>query len=166
MRLKINLPDRRFVDASIFINWLKAAPIAVMDDIVATSGYVLYRIETGEEALTTVTTKDEVAIWLSRYRVTALRTFLELLSGYTALQIVTPSKEDQINAGKLMGKYRLGYSDLLNLQTMKRHGVKEIYSSDTGFDTAPEMRRVFDELREETEYREFLNMLKRTSRKR
>jgi len=156
------LPDRRFVDASIFINWLEATAAAVKDDVVATSGYILYRVETGEEALTTVTTKDEVAIWLSRYRVNALKTFLELLSGYTALQIVTPSKEDQIEAGKLMGRYRLGYADLLNLQTMKSHGVKEIYSSDAGFDTAPEIRRVFDDLREETEYREFLDMLKRT----
>jgi len=163
--LKINLPDRRFVDASIFINWLKATPAAVVDDVVATSGFILYRIETGEEALTTVTTKDEVAIWLSRYRVTALGTFLELLLGYTALQIVTPSKEDQIEAGKLMGRYRLGYSDLLNLQAMKRHGVKEVYSSDAGFDTAPGIRRVFDELRGETEYREFLDMLERASRK-
>jgi len=159
------LAERRFLDANILVNWLKTTPAtAIKDETAATSGYILHRIEAGEEALTTVTIKDEVAIWLSRYRATALNTFLELLSGYTALQIVTPTKEDQVKAGKLMGRYGLGYSDLLNLQTMKSHGVKEIYSSDAGFDAVPEIRRVFTELREEGGYKEFLNILKSTRR--
>lgn len=161
------MPEKRFVDANIFINWLKATPATVVkDETAAISGFILNRIESGEEAMTTITVKDEVAIWLSRYRSDALKRFLELLSGYTTLDIVTPTTEDQVEAGKLMGRYSLGYTDLLTLMTMKRHDVKEIYSSDTGFDTVPNIRRVFTELRDEEGYNEFLNLLKGLIRKR
>lgn len=161
------MPERRFVDANIFINWLKATPTtAVEDETAAISGYVLHRIEAGEEALTTITIKDEVAIWLSRYRAEALNRFLELLSGYTTLDIETPTPEDQVEAGRLMGKHRLGYTDLLSLRTMNRHNVKEIYSSDTGFDTVPDIKRVFHELTSQEGYNEFLSILKDLSRKR
>ena len=157
----INLPERRFVDANIFINWLKATPEkAVEDETAAISGYVLSRIEDGEDALTTVTVKDEVSIWLSRYRTEALNQFLELLSGYTTLDMVTPTIEDQVKAGRLMGRYRLGYTDLVSVTTMNRHDIKEIYSSDTGFDTVPEIRRVLTQLREEEGYKEFSRLLK------
>lgn len=160
------MPARRFIDANIFINWLKATPqTAVRDENATISGYILRSIEDGEEALTTVTIKDEVAIWLSRYRADALDRFLELLRGYVSLEIVTPTTEDQIEAGKLMGRYRLGYTDLLSLKTMKRYGLKEIYSSDTGFDTVPEITRVFLELEEEEEYGRFLKELKELAEK-
>jgi len=155
------LPERRFVDANIFISWLKATPSTVTrDEMASISGYILQRVEAGEEALTTVAIKDEVAIWLSRYRAEALNRFLELLTGYTALDIVTPTLNDQVEAGRLMGRYRLGYSDLLSVRTMMRHGVSEIYSTDTGFDTVPSIRRVFDELQDEEGYSEFLSLLK------
>jgi len=160
------LQGRRFIDANVFINWLKAKPTLVLKDETAlTSGYILHRIEKGEEALTTVTVKDEVAVWLSRYKVDALNKFLTLLPGYTTLEIATPSITDQSKAGKLMGKYKLGYTDLVTLQTMKRHGISEIYSSDTGFDTVPEIKRVFDELRAEDGYEKFLRLVERTLKK-
>jgi predicted nucleic acid-binding protein len=161
------LPERRFVDANIFVNWLKATPTtAVEDETAAISGYILHRIEAGEEALTTVTIKDEVAIWLSRYRAEALNRFLELLPGYTTLDIETPTPEDQAEAGRLMGKHRLGYTDLLSLRTMNRHNIKEIYSSDTGFDTVPDVKRIFHELAGQEGCNEFLSTLKDLSRKR
>lgn len=156
------MQGRRFIDANVFINWLKAKPALVLKDETALiSGYILYKIEKGEEALTTVTVKDEVALWLSRYNVNALNMFLTYLPGYTTLEIATPSLTDQIKAGKLMGKYKLGYSDLVTLQVMKRHGISEIYSSDTGFDTVPEIKRIFDELKEEDGYNKFLCLLQR-----
>jgi predicted nucleic acid-binding protein len=156
------LTARRLVDANIFINWLKATPRTATRDVnAALSGYILRKIEEGEEALTTVTIKDEVAIWLSRYRAEALTRFLELLQGYASLEIVTPTADDQMEAGKLMGRYRLGYTDLLSLETMKRHGLKEVYSSDTGFDTAPMVTRIFHELEEEEEYGRFLKELEK-----
>lgn len=159
--MKTSLPERRFVDANIFINWLKARPeTAFRDENAAISGYILQKIENGEEVLTTVTIKDEVAIWLSRYRADALNRFLELLSGYITLDIVTPTAEDQIEAGKMMGRHKLNYTDLLTLRTMKRHNIKEIYTSDTGFDTIPETKRIFTELKKEEGYNTFLNKLK------
>ena len=159
------MPERRrFIDANIFINWLKATPATVVkDETAAISGYILHKIEEGEKALTTVTVKDEVAIWLSRYRIEALNRFLELLSGYTTLDIITPTNEDQVKAGRLMGRYPLGYTDLLSIMTMNRHGINEIYSSDTGFDAVPKIKRIFTELREEEEYREFFKKLKEIS---
>lgn len=54
----------------------------------------------------------------------------------------------------------LGYTGLLSMRTMKRHAIKEIYSSDTGFNNVPTIRRVFHELRDEEGYKEFLNLLK------
>lgn len=63
----------RFLDASIFINWLKTQPkYAVRDPVATTSGYVLKKIEGGEPAVTTITIKDEVCIWLSRYKPSSL----------------------------------------------------------------------------------------------
>ena len=154
------MPERRFVDTNIFINWLKATrETALRDENAAISGYILQKIENGEEALTTVTIKDEVAIWLSRYRGEALNRFLELLQGYVTLEIVTPTTEDQMEAGKLMGIYKLSYTDLLTLTTMKRYSIEEIYTSDTGFDTIPEIRRIFAELKEEEGYNRFLDRL-------
>jgi len=156
------LQGRRFIDANVFINWLKTKPaLALKDETALISGYILHKIEKGEEALTTVTVKDEIAVWLSRYKVNALNRFLTLLPGYTTLEIATPSVTDQSKAGKLMGKYKLGYTDLVTLQVMKRHGMSEIYSSDTGFDTVPEIKRVFDELREEDGYEKFLRLVER-----
>ena len=156
------MPERRFVDANIFINWLKATPKTAAGDVnAALSGYILRTIEDGGEALTTVTIKDEVAIWLSRYRAEALNRFLELLQGYASLQIVTPTTEDQIEAGKIMGRHRLGYTDLLTLETMKRYGLKEIYSSDTSFDTVTEITRVFLQLEKEEEYGRFHKELRK-----
>jgi predicted nucleic acid-binding protein len=67
-----------------------------------------------------------------------------------------------VKAGKLMVRYSLGYSDLPSLQTMKSHVIKEIYSSDSGLDAVPEIRRVFAQLREEDGYKEFLDLHKTT----
>jgi predicted nucleic acid-binding protein len=157
----ISLPGSRFVDANVFINWLKATPSkAVSDENASLSGYILHKIEEGEEAFTTVTVKDEVAIWLSRYKIESLQKFLELLTGYTTFEIVAPNIEEQAEAGKLMKKYNLGYTDLLSLITMKRCGVKEIYTSDTGFDDIPDIKRIFQELRNEQGYIGFMDLIK------
>lgn len=57
------MPGRRFVNANISINWLMATPeTAVKDETAMISGYILHRIEGREEAMTTVTIKDKVAI--------------------------------------------------------------------------------------------------------
>lgn len=160
------MPERRFLDASIFVNWLKASPENVTADMsAAVSGYILTRIEDGEEALTTITVKDEVAIWLSRYKPASVNKFLELLTGYTTLEIATPTIEDQVEAGKLIGKYPLGYSDLLSLVVMDRYGVQEMYSSDKAFDKIEGKKRVFLELTKEEGYTNFLQLFTHSVKK-
>ena len=151
---------QRFLDASIFINWLKVDPSkASRNERALVSGYILHKIETGESAVTSVTVKDEVAIWLSRYKPPILRKFVELLLGYTSLEIVCPTIEDQVDAAKSFGKYPLGYTDSLSLSLMAKYRISEIYSSDTGFDSIPNIRRVFDQLVNEREFEEFKRTL-------
>jgi len=150
----------RFLDASIFINWLKTDPKKALEDEAALiAGYILYKVEVGEPVVTTSSIKDEVSIWLSRYRATSLKRFLELLTGYTSLEIEDPTLDDQVNAGRTFGKYRLGFVDLLSLSVMKRLGLKEIYSSDTGFDSVQGIVRLFDSLKDEKRFKDFSNAL-------
>jgi predicted nucleic acid-binding protein len=125
------------------------------------SGYVLKRVEGGEPAVMTLTLKDEVCIWLSRYKPLSLPVFLELLPGYTSLEIVSPAFEDQLNAVREVGKYPLGFTDLITLSVMRKLGLKEIYSSDTGFDSVPNVKRIFRELEREEGYLEFKAFLEK-----
>lgn len=151
---------QRFLGASILVNWLKVEPSrALRDEHALVSGYVLHKIETGESAVTSVTVKDEVAIWLSRYKPRTLRKFMELLLGYTSLEIVSPSIEDQVDAANSFGKYPLGYTDSLSLSLMGKYRITEIYSSDAGFDSVPNIKRIFDQLVNETEFERFKNTL-------
>jgi len=150
----------RFLDASVFINWLKTDPRrALSDEVAFLSGYILYKVELGEPVVTTSSVKDEVSIWLSRYRATNLQRFLQLLTGYTSLEMVNLKLDDQINAGRALGKYKLGFVDLLSISVMKRLGLKEIYSSDTGFDSVQGIRRLFDSLKDERGFKDFLSLL-------
>jgi len=57
-----------FLDSTIFINWFKATKRDLVKPEVAGSGFVLYRMEHDEAALTSTLVKDEVALWLSRYK--------------------------------------------------------------------------------------------------
>jgi len=161
-RLKRNLQGLpRFVDASVFVSWLKTEPRKALESESALlSGYILYKIEAGEPTITTVSIKDEVAIWLSRYRAANLRRFLELLTGYTSMEIVAPTSDDQLEAGKMLGRFKLGFTDLLSVSVMRRLGLKEIYSSDTGFDSVPDVKRLFSELKHERGFEELLSLLK------
>lgn len=60
---------QRFLDGSVFVNCLKADPKrALRDENALLSAYILHRVESGQPALTSLPVKDEVAIWLSRYR--------------------------------------------------------------------------------------------------
>lgn len=78
--------------------------------------------------------------------------------------MVHPTLEDELKATKLYGRFPLGISDLINLSIMERHGVHEIYSLDKGFDEVPAIKRVFEELKGETGYNNFIRELKRRRR--
>ncbi|RLF13452.1 MAG: hypothetical protein DRJ66_07820 [Thermoprotei archaeon] len=148
-----------FVDATIFIKWVSASPKALSFEA-ALSGYVLYKISRGTPALTTTLVKDEVMIWLSRYRASKLEQFLKSLKALASLKIVAPLQKHEEEAVKMYGKYPLGISDLINLSVMKSYNIKVIYSTDKGFDSVPWVKRIFKELAQEGEFTEFLSMLK------
>ncbi len=151
---------RRFLDASIIINWMKTEPKHALTDATAlTSGYILKRIEEGEPAVTTLTIKDEVCIWLSRYKAANLQGFIETLKGYTSLEITNPTLEDEEGAAHDKDRPRLGFTDLLTLSVMRRMHIEEIYSSDRGFDHTPGVTRLFEELQRERGYSEFKGTL-------
>ncbi|RLG45428.1 MAG: hypothetical protein DRN81_01575 [Thermoproteota archaeon] len=150
----------RFIDATVFINWISASRKALNIEEAA-SGYILYKVNRGEYALTTTLVKDEVLIWLSRYRASQMDKFIKSLRALSCLKIVTPNMEDEEEAVKEYGKYPLGFSDLVTLSVMKRNNIGVVYSADKGFDKVPWVKRIFTEVTEEPEFNQFLKMLER-----
>ncbi len=151
----------RFLDATILIKWGSATIAEVFKEDVSTCGYILDKIRDGEETITSTLVKDEVLIWFSRYKSSRLSDFLRSLMALTGLKIVEPTVEDELEATRLFGKYRLGISDLINLSIMRRLGIREVYSLDKGFDDVPDLKRVFDELRLEEGYKSFIAKFKK-----
>jgi len=144
-----------FVDSTVFVNWLKATKHDLAKPYVAGSGFVLYRIERGESALTSTLVKDEVALWLSRYKRSKLPDFLNSVASYPSLTIECPSLEDEVEAENRLGSLDLGYLDCVNLAIMRRTQTDTIYTSDTGFDRVPGVHRVLEELNGDPHFASF-----------
>lgn len=85
-----------FVDANIFIKWLISGNVLSLDE--AISGFILSRISNDELAITSTIVKDEVLIWLSRYKASALEEFLQAIKVMPTLKIVEPLIKDQEEA--------------------------------------------------------------------
>jgi len=147
----------RFVDANIFIKWMSALKRKLSLEA-AISGFILHRIRNGEQAITTTLVKDEVLIWLSRYRASKIRYFLSALRLLLSLEIVPPTMEDEEKAASYFGKWSLGISDLINVAVMERMGINEIYTNDSGYEEAG-VKVIFYELMDEDEFNTFVNLL-------
>lgn len=135
-----------FLDSTIFINWFKATKRELANPEVAASGFVLWRIEDGEASLTSTIVKDEVALWLSRYKRSKLSDFLDAIGSYASLTIECPTLDDEAEAESRLGSVELGYLDCVNIAIMGRTQVDTICTSDRGFDHVPGVRRVLEEL--------------------
>lgn len=144
-----------FLDSTIFINWFKATRRDLANPEVAGSGFVLYRIENGEASLTSTIVKDEVALWLSRYKRSRLPDFLDAISSYPSLTIECPTLDDEVDAEGRLGSVGLGYLDCINLAIMTRTHIDAIYTSDKGFDRIPGVRRVLEELTKDPKFLSF-----------
>lgn len=144
-----------FLDSTVFIDWFKAAKRDLLRPEVAGSGFALYRIEHGEAALTTTLVKDEVALWLSRYKRSKLRDFLDAIKSYTSLTIECPTLDDELEAERYLGAYNLGYLDCVNLAFMTRANIDTIYTSDRGFDGVPGVRRLLEDLTKDPKFAAF-----------
>ena len=147
-----------FVDANIFINWMTARRSMSMDD--ALCGYILKRIMDGETAVTSTLVKDEVLIWLSRYKASALNKFIKAIRMMPTLIIEEPTLEDEEFAIMNLGRYNLGISDLINLGIIKRLRLEGIYTLDKGF-LSTGIKVVFYELKEEDGFKAFIEDLRK-----
>jgi len=147
-----------FIDSTVFVKWMSAEKDNLSLEA-ALSGYALEKINEGMKAFTTTLVKDEVLIWLSRYRTVELKNFLLSLRALASLQIIQPTLEDEEVAIGNFGKYPLGVSDLINLSVMRRLGIFEIISSDKGFDRVPGVKRVFNDLFREDGFKRFSERL-------
>jgi predicted nucleic acid-binding protein len=144
-----------FLDSTVFINWFKATKRDLVKPDVAGSGFVLYKIEAGESALTSTLVKDEVALWLSRYKRSKLPDFLDAIASYASLGIECPSLDDEVEAEKLLGSLDLGYLDCVNLAIMMRTQTDTIYTSDRGFDRVPGVHRLLEQLSADPKFPNF-----------
>lgn len=144
-----------FLDSTIFINWFKATKSDLVKPEVSASGFVLHRIEHGEAALTSALVKDEVALWLSRYKRSKLPDFLDAIDSYVSLTIEHPTLDDEVEAENRLGSLELGYLDCVNLAVMKRNHIEMIYTSDRGFDRVPGVRRLLEELTKDPKFASF-----------
>jgi len=149
----------RFIDANIFINWLRASKRNISMES-AISGYIINMLLIGEEMLTTTLVKDEVLIWLSRYRARKLKEFMRLLREAHGLIIVAPTIKDEEFAVENHGKLPLGFSDLVNVSVMKRFKVREIYTNDKNFERLG-FRVIFDEIVKTDEFQDFVRELRK-----
>lgn len=144
-----------FLDSTIFINWFKATKRDFVKPEVAGSGFVLHRIEHGEAALTSTLVKDEVALWLSRYKRSKLRDFLDAIRSYTSLTIESPTLDDEVEAESRLGACELGYLDCVNLAIMTRAHIDTIYTSDRGFESVPGVHRLLEDLTKDPKFPAF-----------
>jgi len=144
-----------FLDSTILINWFKASRRDLSRQEVAASGFILSRIEGGEPVLTSSLVKDEVALWLSRYKRSKLPDFLESLQAYASLTIESPTMDDEVEAELYFGSYPLGYLDCINLAIMNRNHVNAIYTTDKGFDRVPGVQRVFEHVPQDSSFARF-----------
>ncbi|MEX2689244.1 MAG: type II toxin-antitoxin system VapC family toxin [Candidatus Njordarchaeum guaymaensis] len=147
-----------FVDANIFIKWMAAKKRLSITEAIC--GYILQKIVWGEKAITSSLVKDEVLIWLSRYRKPALEKFLMSIRMMPTLKIINPTLEDQENAVKMYGRYPLGLSDLINLSLIRRLRLEGIYTTDNGFKNT-NIRVIFDELTKEENFSVFIKRLEK-----
>ncbi|MHA1664485.1 MAG: type II toxin-antitoxin system VapC family toxin [Candidatus Njordarchaeales archaeon] len=147
-----------FVDANIFIKWMAARKRLSITEAIC--GYILQKISWGEKAITSSLVKDEVLIWLSRYKKSALEKFLMSIRMIPTLKIINPTLEDQENAVKMYGRYPLGLSDLINLSLIRRLRLDGIYTTDNGFKNT-NVRVIFDELTEEENFSLFVKRLEK-----
>ena len=89
------------MDSPIFIKWATARRQLSLEEAIC--GYTLYQVQQGEKAITSTLVKDEVLIWLSRYRASRLERFLRSLRALASLKIVPPSPEHEKEAVKMFG---------------------------------------------------------------
>ncbi len=131
----------RFVDANVFIYVLIKSP---KKDFEISRG-ILERIEKGEQAATSVAVIGEVVYWLEyNNRKKEVHSFLLALNSYLSLEKLGVSWDCFIPALEDVYEKQVDFVDSLTLQTMKKHGIVEIYSNDKDFDRINWVKRIWE----------------------
>ena len=130
----------RFVDSNVFIYVLVKSP---KDDYM-TAKRILQRIEEGEETITNTAVIQEIVDWLEyNDRRREVKMLLTAINSYITMKKAKISWNEIMEAIGDMKKYDLDLVDALTLQTMKKYGVKEIYTKDKGFDRVKGVKRIW-----------------------
>ncbi|MBS7645538.1 MAG: type II toxin-antitoxin system VapC family toxin [Candidatus Bathyarchaeia archaeon] len=130
----------RFVDSNVFIYVLVGSP----KENYETAKKILKRIEEGEEAITNTAVIQEIADWLEyNNKRREVEKLLSAMNSYVTIDKKGISWKDVMEAVEDMNKYDLDLVDAITLQTMKKYGVKEIYTNDRDFDRVTWIRRIW-----------------------
>jgi len=130
----------RFVDSNVFIYVLVRSP----KNDYEIAKRILQRIEEGEEAVTNTGVIQEIVDWLEyNDKRGEVEKILTALNSYISLNKAEISWKDMMEAIDHVKRYDLDFVDALALQTMKRYGVKEIYTNDRDFDRVRGIKRIW-----------------------
>lgn len=131
----------RFVDANVFIYVLVKSP--KQDYEVAKR--ILERIESGEEAATSLMVIQEIVDWLEyNNRKKEVKSFLIAVNSYLTMNKLVITWEDFLAALDDVEKFRIDFVDALTLRVMQKNKISEIYSNDKDFDRVHWVKRIWE----------------------
>lgn len=116
----------RFVDTNIFIYSATNHP-----QFGENAKRILERIEQGEEAVTSILVLCEVSWVLEAMgKQSDIKPTLEKILSYKTLKVVGFDADDLLVGANNMSLYGVDFNDGLNIATMTKIGIFEIYSND------------------------------------
>ncbi len=130
----------RFVDANIFIYHLASDP-----KYGKVAKGILTRIQNGEEAaLTSTIVVSQVSSYLKwKKKTSTIPIFLDFLLSLPNMTKAETTFADYVNLTTSTEIRANNWDDLVIASQMGRHGIDEIYSNDSDFDSIPGIKRVF-----------------------
>ncbi len=136
----------RFIDANVFLYaFLKPRRKLREHEVLLKNGAksIIYRVNSGEEVVTTVVHLGEIANILEEY--TPLDHAIKIIETILLkknIVIVPIEWSDYLVSIEIARKYCVGINDALAYSIMKRHGINEVYSFDRDFDKFPDIKRI------------------------
>jgi predicted nucleic acid-binding protein len=132
----------RFLDANVFIYAYykpKKELTERQKELKEQAKGIITRINEGEKVITTVIHLSEVSNILKRaLRLEELNSLLVGLYSLDNVTILDVAAEDYLGAIELVRDLKRDPNDCLAVEVMKREGVHEIYTFDSGFDSLTE----------------------------
>lgn len=131
----------RFIDSNIFIYHLASDP-----KFGKVAKEILTRIQNEEEsALTSTIVISQVSSYLKwKRRVNIIPIFLEFMRSLPNLTKGETTFADYLDLTTSREIRPDNWDDIVIASQMRRHGVIEIYSNDSDFDSIPGIKRVFE----------------------